>query len=378
MALHLALRMVRQQEVAEELVQEAMLEAYLSLSSLRQLTSFSAWLYGIVLNVCRSYLRAHQVETLSLEAMTGGLLFDALPFASGEPDPYRVVEARELQQLVLQAVDALSPRNRAATLLFYYEQLSVREIALLLGISVTAVKGRLHKSRQQLRHQLAVLGSPYQEVNATRRESAMATETITESVPEKIRVTVADVVVNQESGHYSVVLLDEANRRILPFWCGPFEGAAIAMRQLERPTPRPMTHAFLANMLTTLHVALEEVQIVAIREITFYAIVKLRLEDAVYEVDARPSDAIALALQMQAPIYVAAEVMAQSGVAVPAEYDLATQRKGLQKISEIMDAEFQENERKMQEAKEEAAKREEGGMTDARQKLMQFLFDAAA
>ena len=59
----------------------------------------------------------------------GGVRFEAIPFAGIEPEPHEVAEARELHRLVLNAVNSLSPRNRAATLLFYYDQLSVREVA---------------------------------------------------------------------------------------------------------------------------------------------------------------------------------------------------------------------------------------------------------
>lgn len=73
------------------------------------------------------------------------------------PDPQKIAEEQELYSLVLEAVNALSPKNRTATLLFYQEQLSLHEIAALLGVSVAAVKGRLHKSRLQLRIKLLPL-----------------------------------------------------------------------------------------------------------------------------------------------------------------------------------------------------------------------------
>ena len=67
------------------------------------------------------------------------------------------VSRNESSDRLLEALDELSPENRAATLLFYYEQLSTREIAAVLGISATAVKGRLHKARGRLREQLLPL-----------------------------------------------------------------------------------------------------------------------------------------------------------------------------------------------------------------------------
>ena len=154
-----ALGVVRHQDLGRELAQEAMLQAYLSLDRLRDARRFRSWLNGIVLNVCRSYLRSRDADLFSLEALTGGLRSDESPFANTEPSPHEAAEAQELQRAVLQAVDSLSPRNRVATLLFYYDQLSVREVAATLGISVAAVKGRLHKSRDELKELLLPLVS---------------------------------------------------------------------------------------------------------------------------------------------------------------------------------------------------------------------------
>src|SRR5947209_19507049 len=151
MALRIAQGMVRQEEVARELVQEAWLAAYLSLHQLRDEECFKSWLYSIVLNVCRSYVRDQKGTTLSLEVMLGGVRYDTVALSDASIDPQEIVEAHELRQRMLRAVDALSPKERAVTLLFYCEQLSVREIATLLEISEAAVKSRLFQSRKRLR-----------------------------------------------------------------------------------------------------------------------------------------------------------------------------------------------------------------------------------
>jgi len=158
MARRVAVCMVSDDDVARELTQEAMLQAYLSLSHLRDDAAFKSWLYGIVLNICRSYLR-DQRTVLSWEDIAGGVRFGAVSFADAEPDPQWAAEERELHRKVLEAVKALPPASQAATLLFYYERLSLQEIATILGISVTAVKGRLHKARKQLEERLSVLYS---------------------------------------------------------------------------------------------------------------------------------------------------------------------------------------------------------------------------
>jgi RNA polymerase sigma factor (sigma-70 family) len=146
LARQVALGFIRDEELAGELAQEAMLQAYLSLDHLRDDARFASWLYGIVLNVCRTHVRNQKATYLWLDAV-----FDSLPFSGMLPTPQEVAEERELHTMVQRAINALSPQNRAATLLFYYDELSLQEIAARLGISISAVKGRLHKSRKQLR-----------------------------------------------------------------------------------------------------------------------------------------------------------------------------------------------------------------------------------
>jgi RNA polymerase sigma factor (sigma-70 family) len=157
MAQRLATRVIGNGDLAQELVQDAMLQAYLSLEKLNDPARFKSWLYGIVLNVCRNDLRRHKVIFFPLETMLENQVDERLPVTGRSPDPQLVAEQEELQTTVLEAVDTLSHKNRSTILLFYHEQLSLQEVANCLNISVGAVKGRLHKSRHQLRKQLSHL-----------------------------------------------------------------------------------------------------------------------------------------------------------------------------------------------------------------------------
>jgi len=312
MAKSIARRLIGPEETARELVQEAMLQAYLSLDNLREATRFKSWFYGIVLNVCRNYRRSQKYSTLSWEAMLGGVRFEALPFAPTLPDPQQIAEEQELHHLVLGAVNSLSPKNRAATLLFYYEQLTLPEIAAILGISQTAVKGRLHKARLDLKTRLLPLlpeYSPPAEVQTDIRSSKM------------IKVTIADVIwrENEQGGHCSVVLFDEAGKRLLPIWVGRFEGEAIALGLHKLDLPRPMTFSFMAKLLESSGAKLEEVQISTLTNDTFYATAKINVGGKIQELDARPSDAMALAVQLGTPIFVSEEVMAKAGLDISEE-----------------------------------------------------------
>ena len=162
-AQYIANRMIGNEDLAQELVQDAMLQAYISLKKLRDPKCFKSWLIGIVLNVCRSDLRRRRkVILFSLETAIEDLGTEPLSIDRSSPNPQQVIEQKERYTTLLQAIDTLSRRNRLAILLFYQEQLSLKEVANRLDISVGAVKGRLHKSRHQLRKQLLPLQNQIQ------------------------------------------------------------------------------------------------------------------------------------------------------------------------------------------------------------------------
>jgi len=327
MARHVAACMVDDDDTARELTQEAMLQAYLSLSHLRDDAAFRSWLYGIVLNVCRSYLR-DQKTVLSWQDLAGGVRFYDLDFSDVVLDPQWAVEERELHHKVLEAVKTLPPGSQAATRLFYYKQLSLQEIAAILNISVTAVKGRLHKARQRLREQLSAWYPESEQVLMEQRRKAM------------VKVTIADVVKHELPGeqpghlrtHYIIVLLDEAGRRVLPIWVGPWEGESLAIGLRRYSTARPMTFEFLHKLLEVIGVKIDEVRVEALIEDTFYAVVRLRNGDTVQELDARPSDALALAARACSPIFAAEEVLTRAGEGIPAELASVPHGKGLDDI----------------------------------------------
>lgn len=88
--------------------------------------------------------------------MVGNLADESSSIVGSSPDPQLVAEQEELRTAVLEAVNTLSPKNRSAIVLFYQKQYSLQEVANCLNISVSAVKGRLHKSRHQIREQLSL------------------------------------------------------------------------------------------------------------------------------------------------------------------------------------------------------------------------------
>ena len=101
-----------------------------------------------------------------------------------------------------------------------------------------------------------------------------------------------------------IILRDQEGQRILPIWVGVFEANAIALQIENVQTPRPMTHDLLKNIIDDLSAQVERIVVTELKENTFYALIHLRKNGHAIEVDARPSDAIALALRTRSPIFV--------------------------------------------------------------------------
>jgi hypothetical protein len=114
-----------------------------------------------------------------------------------------------------------------------------------------------------------------------------------------------------------VVLKDENEKFFLPIWVGIFEANAIALQLENISTPRPMTHDLLRNMISELDARVIRVVINDLRDSTFFAQIRLITGEKTLEVDARPSDAIALALRTEAPIFVTQSVLDQAQTISP-------------------------------------------------------------
>lgn len=109
-----------------------------------------------------------------------------------------------------------------------------------------------------------------------------------------------------------VILKDVEGNRALPIWIGSFEANAIAL-EMERVTPpRPMTHDLIRNILEGLKAKVSRIVVNDLRDNTYYAVIFLSVNDTEVAIDARPSDAIALALRVKAPIFVAEKVIREA------------------------------------------------------------------
>src|SRR3981081_3479810 len=101
-----------------------------------------------------------------------------------------------------------------------------------------------------------------------------------------------------------IILRDQEGQRVLPIWVGIFEANAIALQIENISPPRPMTHDLLRNVIHDLKASVQKIVVCDLQENTFYAVIYLALNGDTVAIDARPSDAIALALRTRAPIFV--------------------------------------------------------------------------
>ena len=135
------------------------------------------------------------------------------------------------------------------------------------------------------------------------------------------KVTIADVVKKDcvdKAGRtytdYAVVLFNETGKRALPIWVGPAEGYSIAMGLTDFQFIRPMTFYFFANLLSAINVKIDQVRIESLKGNTFYAVVRVSCGKIMKEIDARPSDALALAVRTGSPIFASEDVLQAAGI----------------------------------------------------------------
>jgi bifunctional DNase/RNase len=149
---------------------------------------------------------------------------------------------------------------------------------------------------------------------------------------EELRVEIKGLMLDPASNVPIVILRDTESQLFLPIWIGVFEANAIALRIEGVEPPRPMTHDLLRLVLNQLGATVEKIVISDLKESTFFAQIHLRQGGALVTVDARPSDAIALALRANAPIFVLRSVLDKAQAA-----DLATQANDEEKLKKWLE-----------------------------------------
>lgn len=152
----------------------------------------------------------------------------------------------------------------------------------------------------------------------------------------EVEMTIRGLLMDPVTQMPIVILKDVAGDSVLPIWVGVYEANAIALEMEKVSTPRPMTHDLIKNVLTGLETQVHKVVVTELREDTFYAVIWLERGGEVISIDSRPSDALALALRVDCPIFVDDLVLKTSKQAANANDRLSAEelRKWLEGLND--------------------------------------------
>ena len=142
----------------------------------------------------------------------------------------------------------------------------------------------------------------------------------------QIEMTIKGLMVDPITNMPIIILRDTRGEAVMPIWVGIFEANAIALELEKIVTPRPMTHDLLRDVIKSLGASIERIAVTDLKDNTFYALIHMTHNGRKFNVDARPSDAIALALRAQAPIFVDANVIELAKKIDPTEDAKDTER----------------------------------------------------
>jgi len=142
----------------------------------------------------------------------------------------------------------------------------------------------------------------------------------------EIEMKIRGLMVDPATNAPIVILKDVQGDTVLPIWVGLYEANAIALEVEKASTPRPMTHDLLKNLVQGLNATVQRVVVTELKNDTFYAVLWLEQDGEAVTIDSRPSDALALALRTDCPIYVDEDVLRVAKV-IPNPTDQATQEE---------------------------------------------------
>lgn len=285
---------------AQDLAQEAFVQSYQDLHQLREPAKFANWLNRVTRNICGMWLRRRNSKIVPFDEVA--LEDFANPATS---TPLEEIEAEEMHQFVRRAIDALSEKTQLTVTLFYMDGLSYQKIGDFLGVPVSTIKSRLHESRKQLKEELIKMV-----------EKTFEKHKLPQDFADKVlhEVSVNRMTYDEKSNMPIVFLANKAMElQNLPIWIGQSEGHAIHNALERQEFPRPMTHDLFINVMREYGIKMTAAIVAEIRGTTFHGRLILESGGVIKEIDSRPSDAIALALRANAPIFVEQSVFHQSG-----------------------------------------------------------------
>src|ERR1700682_1473511 len=181
-----------------------------------------------------------------------------------------------------------------------------------------------------------------------------------------IEVSVDSIRIHMPTAQHLVILKEKEADRYLPIWIGSFEAQAIATKISGNPLGRPLTHDLMATAFGDLGISVKRIVVTRLADQVFYARLYVKQNGRDLDFDARPSDAIALAVRVECPIFVATEVMDTAGITPEADEDAADKDKGDTVVDEERLAVFRDfvNSLDLPELPDEPGAKDEPGAQD--------------
>jgi RNA polymerase sigma factor (sigma-70 family) len=303
--LRLCRRLLGPGQEAEDAAQEAAVQAFVGLPRLADPARFGAWLHAIAANRARMALRRRRL--LALEALPADVPV-VLRWGDAAPTPEAALASREVHAAIMAALRALPTATRDAVIGFYLQGYSYDELAELLGVPKSAVRGRLYHGRRQLRRVLRPLADTVLTADRSRRgERSMDPDALVDA-------EVAFVGRMFFSSDRMVMLQERDGPRRLPLEEVDAATGEAVERLLGQEQPlAPSTHDLLPRLVEALGGRVEQVAVRRLQGGAPYAEITLERDGRRVELQARPGDAVALALAAGAPIRVAAALMDAAG-----------------------------------------------------------------
>jgi len=333
-------RLLGDRAAAADVAQEAALVGWLQLERLREPERFGAWLAGIGRMLA---LRERRSRAVARDRLTADGALPDRAAGDAHADPLERALAGERAAELAAAISALPAGQRDAVVLFHLADLPQQAVAARLGTAPGAVRTRLHKARAALRVRLRGERPP------PPKETAMPETALPARIVD-VRRTPA--------GRHIVILA--AGERELPIWIGEIEALALVAGLEDVPLPRPSTHALALSLVRASGREPRTVRITRLDDAIFYA--EVVLDDGT-TVDARPSDALVLAIAAGAAIEIDPAVLdATAADRRPGDLadDLAAARDGAAVLGVELRAEMAARSEELEEVRRRSAEPEGG------------------
>ncbi len=297
---------------AEDVAQEAALQAFLGISHLKDPTRFGAWFHAIAANLARKALRRRKYP---LNIQHDGTWEPS--WTENIMTPENAYDTREVHDAIISALSDLSPVNREIVIGFYLQGYRYDELAQLLSVPESTVRGRLFQARQHLRQTLTPIKSTHSSVRQPQKEHTMKESELVEMQRARFLFPFTP---EGFASRTAIELRSRHNRQGFALYVSKAEGEIlanlpneIAPDQAANAGAQMVLQGLMFSMMRALNIQIKRIVVQRLVDSTFYATITILQRKKEKSFDARPGEALILATYTGAPIYTARSVLDMIG-----------------------------------------------------------------